>query len=256
MQILGIDIGGTGIKGAPVDTKNGELLDARHRIPTPSPATPESVISTVAKVVEHFDWHGPVGCGFPAAIKHETVMTAANIDKSWIGLNAGEKIQKKINCPTHMVNDVDAAGLAEVAFGAGKNEKGVVIMAAVGTGIGTALISNGHLFENSELGHILLHGEIAEKYASNAVRKNLGLSWEEFSGRLSEYLQKLESLFWPDLFIIGGGVSKHHETFFPMLKVHTRLVPAKLLNNAGIVGAALAAKQVGIKPKKIKKGQK
>ena len=251
MQILGIDIGGTGIKGSPVDTKTGELLDTRHRIPTPSPATPESVIDTVAEIVDHFKWHGPVGCGFPAAIKNETVMTAANIDKSWIGLNAGKKIQKKINCPTHMVNDVDAAGLAEVAFGAGKNEKGVVIMAAVGTGIGTALISNGHLFENSELGHLILHGQIAEKYASNAVRKNLDLSWEEFSSRLNDYLNRLESLFWPDLFVIGGGVSKHHELFFPMLKLHTKIKPAKLLNNAGIVGAALAALQVGIGSKKV-----
>ena len=250
MHILGIDIGGTGIKGAPVDTKTGELLDIRHRIPTPSPATPESVINTVADIVDYFNWHGPVGCGFPAAIKNETVMTAANIDKSWIGLNAGKNIERKIKCPTHMVNDVDAAGLAEVAFGAGKKEKGVVIMAAVGTGIGTALISNGHLFENSELGHLLLHGQIAEKYTSNAVRKNLDLSWEEFSDRLSDYLQRLEDLFWPDLFIIGGGVSKHHETFFPMLKIHTKIVPATLLNNAGIVGAALAARHMGIKAKK------
>lgn len=241
MHILGIDIGGTGIKGAPVDTKTGDLLETRHRIPTPSPATPQSVINTVADIVHHFNWHGQVGCGFPAAIKHETVMTAANIDKSWIGLNAGKNIEKRINCPTHMVNDVDAAGLAEVAFGAGRKEKGVVIMAAVGTGIGTALISNGHLFENSELGHLLLHGQIAEKYTSNAVRKNLDLSWEEFSDRLSDYLRRLEELFWPDLFIIGGGVSKHHETFFPMLNIHTKIVPAKLLNNAGIVGAALAA---------------
>lgn len=256
MHILGIDIGGTGIKGAPVDTKTGELLDDRHRIPTPSPATPSSVIDTVAEIVDYFNWHGPVGCGFPAAIKHETVMTAANIDKSWIGLNAGRKIEKRIGCPTHMVNDVDAAGLAEVAFGAGKKEKGVVILAAIGTGIGTALISDGHLFENSELGHLLLHDQIAEKYTSNAVRKNLNLSWEEFSDRLSDYLQRLEDLFWPDLFIIGGGVSKHHEIFFPMLKIHTRILPAKLLNNAGIVGAALAARQVGIKAKKIKHNQK
>ncbi len=247
MHILGIDIGGTGIKGAPVDTETGELLAERQRIPTPSPATPDAVINTVAEVADYFNWKGPVGCGFPAAIKSETVMTAANIDKSWIGLNAGKKIQKRINCPTHMVNDVDAAGLAESTFGAGKGEKGVVIMAAVGTGIGTALISNGHLFENSELGHLLLHDMIAEKYISNAVRKKQKLSWEEFSGRLSEYLQRLEFLFWPDLFIIGGGVSKHFESFFPLLNVNTKVIPAKLLNNAGIVGAALAARNVGIK---------
>ncbi|MDN5212074.1 ROK family protein [Fulvivirgaceae bacterium BMA12] len=247
MHILGIDIGGTGIKGAPVDTETGELLAERQRIPTPAPATPDAMINTVAEVADYFKWKGPVGCGFPAAIKNETVMTAANIDKSWIGLNAGKKIQKKINCPTHMVNDVDAAGLAESTFGAGKGEKGVVIMAAVGTGIGTALISNGHLFENSELGHLLLHGMIAEKYISNAVRKKQKLSWEVFSDRLSEYLQRLEFLFWPDLFIIGGGVSKHSESFFPLLKVDTKVIAAKLLNNAGIVGSALAARNVGIK---------
>ncbi len=250
MQILGIDIGGTGIKGAPVETKTGELLADRYRIPTPSPATPKAVINTVAEIADHFKWKDPVGCGFPAAIKKETVMTATNIDKSWIGTNAGKLISKKINCHTHMVNDVDAAGLAEAKFGAGKNHKGVVIMAALGTGIGTALISQGHLFENTELGHLLLHGDIAEKYISNVVRKKEDLSWPEFAGRLDEYLHRLEFLFWPDLFIIGGGVSKHHETFFPMLTVNTPFVPAKLLNNAGLVGAALAAKGIGLKGKR------
>lgn len=250
MQILGIDIGGTGIKGAPVDTNTGELLDERLRIPTPLPATPKAVIDTVAEIADYFKWKDPVGCGFPAAIKNETIMTASNIDKSWIGLNAGKKISEKINCHTHMVNDVDAAGFAEVKFGAGKNQKGVVIMAAIGTGIGTALVSNGHLFENSELGHLMLHGDIAEKYTSNIIRKNQNLSWEEFAGRLDEYLHRLEFLFWPDLIIIGGGVSKHHELFFPMLKVNTPVVPAKLLNNAGIVGAAIAAENVGLKGKR------
>jgi polyphosphate glucokinase len=253
VHILGIDIGGTGIKGAPVDTKTGELLAERFRIPTPQPATPAAVVETVAELSDYFHWKGPVGCGFPAAIKHETVMTASNIDKKWLGLNAGSLISNRIGCPTHMVNDVDAAGLAEVTFGAGKNEHGAVIMAAIGTGIGTALFNKGQMFENTELGHLYLEGGIAEKFISNAVRKNENLDWDEFARRLSLYLNQLEFFFWPDLFIIGGGVSKHHNEFFPLLDIDTRIVPAKLLNNAGIVGSALAAKREKLKVKKKKK---
>jgi len=253
VQILGIDIGGTGIKAATVDTKSGKLLTERFRLPTPIPATPDAVIETVAAITEEFKWQGPVGCGFPAAIKHETVMTASNIDNEWKGLNAGERISHRINCPTHMVNDVDAAGLAEVTFGAGKKEKGSVIMVALGTGIGTALFSNGKLFENTEFGHIMLDGNVAEKFTSNLIRKNNNLSWEEFSDRLSTYLNRLEFLMWPDLFIIGGGVSKYHSEFFHLLKINTKVVPARLLNNAGIVGAALAAKRALFKNEKKKK---
>ncbi len=252
MEILGIDVGGTGIKGAPVDTKTGELLSERYRIPTPQPATPSAVIDTIEEVTRHFNWKDPVGIGFPAAIKKETVMTASNIDKEWLGLKAGKIISKQIGCPAHMVNDVDAAGLAEVTFGAGKKEDGTIIMATIGTGIGTALFRKGLLFENTELGHLMLHGMIAEKYTSNRTRKQENLGWPEFAGRLSEYLHRLEFLFWPDLIILGGGMSKHHKTFFPLLDINTKIVPAALLNNAGIVGSALAAKREGLKTKNKK----
>ncbi|MDN5200566.1 ROK family protein [Fulvivirgaceae bacterium BMA10] len=246
MHILGIDIGGTGIKGAPVDIESGKLLDERLRIPTPQPATPENVIETVAEIARSFNWKEPIGCGFPAAIKNETVMTASNIDRSWIGLNAGEKIGNQVNCPVHLVNDVDAAGLAEATFGAGRDKQGVVIVAAVGTGIGTALFTDGKLVPNTELGHILLNGMVAEKYVSNAVRKNEELTWEEFGKRLNEYLNRLDFLFWPDAIILGGGASKKFELFKDYLDLADKIEPAMLLNNAGIVGAALSAKEIGI----------
>ncbi len=246
MKVLGIDIGGTGIKGAIVDTKKGELITDRHRIPTPQPATPKAVLNTVKELIEEFDWHGPVGCGFPAAIINETVMTASNIDDSWIGLNAGKKIEKKTGCPVHIVNDVDAAGYAEMQFGAGKNVPGTVMVIAAGTGIGTALFRDGKLVPNTELGHIPLHGDSAEKYASNAVRKNEGLSWEEWTSRFNEYLQLVEFLFWPELIILGGGISKKSEDYLHLLKTRAKLVPAKMLNNAGIIGAAVGAEQYGL----------
>ncbi|MBV6646095.1 MAG: ROK family protein [Cyclobacteriaceae bacterium] len=243
MKILGIDIGGTGIKGAIVDTKKGKLLTDRHRIPTPKPATPKAVINTIVDLVQEFNWKGPVGCGFPAAVKHEIVKTASNIDKAWIGLNASKQIEKATGCPTHLVNDVDAAGLAEMKFGAGKKAKGTTVVAAIGTGIGTALFTGKNLVPNTEFGHLLLRGQIAEKVASNAVRENEGLEWVEFGNRLNEYLQRIEDLLWPDLLILGGGVSKKFESYSEYLKLDTKVVPAENRNHAGIIGAALAAKQ-------------
>lgn len=242
MKVLGLDIGGTGIKAAIVDTKKGKLLTERKRFETPQPATPQAVMETVKKLVKHFKWKGPIGCGFPAAIKNETVMTASNIDKSWIGLNAGQEIETLTGCPVHLVNDVDAAGYGEAHFGAGKGKKGTVVVVAAGTGIGTAVFHDGHLLPNTELGHLTLHGDIAERYASNAVRKNEDLDWEAWAGRLSEYLNLLELYLWPDLFILGGGVSKHHKEFFPKLTIKTPILAAEHRNNAGIVGAALAAR--------------
>ncbi len=247
MEILGIDVGGTGIKGAIVDTKTGNLLTERHRIPTPKPATPEAVIETICKLVKEFDWHGPVGCGFPAAIVHEVVRTASNIDNSWIGVNAAEQIEKATGCPTHLVNDVDAAGFAEMEFGAGKNENGTVFITAFGTGIGTAIFYEKNLLPNTELGHIKMHGIAAEDYTANSVREKENLDWETWGLRVNEYLRGIEDLFWPDLIIVGGGVSKKFTEFSPYLNLQTPVIPAQNRNHAGIIGAALAAKKVGLK---------
>ena len=246
MNILGIDIGGTGIKGAIVDTEVGELVSERYRVPTPQPATPRAVIETVEQVVREFNWHGPVGCGFPAAIKHEIVKTASNIDHSWIGLNAAAQIEKDTGCPTHLVNDVDAAGFAEMKFGAGKKEKGTVIVVAVGTGIGTAIFTNKTLLPNTELGYLPMKGMVAEHYAANSVRENEGLAWEAWGELLNEYLSLLVDLFWPDLIILGGGVSKKFARYENCINVDTRVVPALNKNNAGIIGAAIAAKKAGL----------
>ena len=166
------------------------------------------MIKTIEAVVNHFDWQGPVGCGFPAVVKNEIVKTASNIDNSWIGVNASEQIEKKTGCPTHLVNDVDAAGFAEITFGAGKNRYGTIVMAAFGTGIGTAIFHNQHLVPNTELGHIPMHNMPAEDYAANSIRKKHDFTWEKWGGRVNEYLQLIEALFWPDNIIIGGGVNK------------------------------------------------
>ena len=242
MEILGLDIGGSGIKGAIVNTTTGELVTERHRIPTPQPATPEAVIDTAAQIVDHFDWHGPMGCGFPAAVKHEIVKTASNIDKRWIGMNAAEMIHARTKCEAHVINDVDAAGYAEVHFGAGKGNMGAIVVAAFGTGIGTALFSEGILFPNTELGHLIMHGNIAEKYAANLIREQEDLDWDTFGQRVNEYLQRVEALFWPDLIIFGGGVSKKFENFGHHIHLEADVKPAAMRNHAGIIGAALSAK--------------
>ena len=243
--ILGIDIGGTGIKGAPVDVVKGELVGERFRLETPHPATPEAMIETVAEVAKHFDWKGPIGAGFPAVVKYGTVSTAANIDHSWIGLDAAHLISEATGCsPVTVGNDADVAGLAEVTFGAGKDKSGLILMITIGTGIGTALIWNGTLLPNTELGHIELKGVDAEDYAAESAREREGLSWEKWTRRINRYLTKMEDLFWPDLIIVGGGVSKKAERFFPLLSLRTPIVPAALLNEAGIIGAALHASQV------------
>jgi polyphosphate glucokinase len=241
MEILGIDFGGSGIKGAPVETDTGVLLAARYRLPTPLPAKPEPVAQTVAQVALNFGWHGPIGCGFPAALRQGTVLTAANIHKKWIGVNAATLFAETTGCPVCMLNDADAAGLAEMEFGAGRGRRGVVIIVTVGTGLGVALFTDGHLLPNAELGHIEIDGQDAELSASDAARKREDLSWEKWSKRFDAYLCRLERLLWPDLFIIGGGASKNHEQIIPRLTVQAEVVPAQFLNEAGIVGAALAA---------------
>ncbi len=242
MNILGIDVGGSGIKGAPVDTIKGELLAPRYRIPTPEGAKPADMAAVVGEIANHFEWTGPIGCGFPAPVQQGVARTAANIDDSWIGTNAAKLFGKATGCPVTMINDADAAGLAEMGFGAGKGRMGVVMIVTIGTGLGTCIFSDGVLVPNTELGHIEIDGEDAEWNASDAARKRLDLSWKKWSRRFDRYLNTLEALFWPDLFILGGGASKKHRKFFHYLTVEAEVVPAETLNEAGIIGAALAIK--------------
>ena len=241
MNILGIDIGGTGIKGAPVNTETGELITERFRLLTPDPSHPKRVAPIVAEIARHFDCQGPVGCGFPAGVKHGVVYTAANVSKKWIGTDAEKLLGKATRCPVTMVNDADAAALAEMRFGAGRDQDGIVLLVTLGTGIGTAIFTSGHLLPNTELGHIEIEGKDAEEGAAEIVRKQHGLSWKEWAKQVDKYLYAIERLIWPDLIIIGGGASKKHERFFPHFTVQTKVVPAEMLNEAGIVGAALAA---------------
>lgn len=244
MTILGIDIGGSGIKAAPVDTISGEMLSERHRIRTPRPAKPKAVAKVLAKLVDHFDWNGPVGVTLPARIKNGVALTAANIDKKWIGLNAAQLFAQFTRCPTLVLNDADAAGVAELAFGAGRDRRGLVLMLTFGTGIGSGLFINNTLVPNTELGHLIFHGNSAEVYAADSARKRDNLSWEAWAGRVQEYLNHVEFLFAPDLIIIGGGVSRPKKTkrYLHVLQTQADLVPAQLQNEAGIIGAACAAR--------------
>ncbi|MFW5748997.1 MAG: polyphosphate--glucose phosphotransferase [Chloroflexota bacterium] len=242
MQILGIDIGGSGIKGAVVDVEKGAFKVQRHRIPTPQPATPEEVAAVVNEIVEHFKWKGPIGCTFPAVVKHGVIHTAANVDDSWIGVNAQRLLQRATGCPVTILNDADAAGVAEMTFGAGVGHDGIVFILTFGTGIGSCVYVDGSLMPNTELGHLKIRGKIAEHRASDKIRQDKDLSWKKWAKRVTEYLQYVEFLFSPDLIIFGGGVSKNHGKFFHRLDTQAQVVPAQLLNDAGIVGAALAAK--------------
>ncbi len=241
MRVLGIDIGGSGIKGAVVRTGKGRLATDRLRIPTPQPATPDAVAATVAEITAHFDWHGPVGVTFPGVVRHGTVHTAANVDPAWIGTDAGRLFSKATGCRVVVGNDADAAGLAEARFGAAREVPGVVIVCTLGTGIGSALLVDGRLVPNTELGHLTLHGDDAERYAAESVRERLELSWADWAARVDEYLHLVEALFWPDRFVLGGGVSKKADKFVPLLTCRTPVVPAALRNEAGIVGAACLA---------------
>lgn len=246
MATFGIDVGGSGIKGAPVDTQSGELISPRFRIPTPEPARPDQVAEVVKQLVQHFSWKGAVGSGFPAVVHHGVAYTAANIHQSWIGTNVSQLFTEATGCPTTVINDADAAGLAEMAFGVGKKwSKGVVIMITVGTGLGTAIFVDGHLFPNTEFGHLEIRGKDAETRASDAARQRREWSWEKWAGRFNEYLQTIERLMSPDLFIIGGGISKEFDKISPFISLRAEIVPAQLMNEAGIVGAALAAEQTG-----------
>jgi len=252
MEILGIDVGGSGIKGAPVDSVTGDLLAPRYRIPTPRSAKPHPMAEIVAEISRYFNWKGPIGAGFPSSIVGGKAQTAANINKKWIGVNVAELFSKATGCPVCVLNDADVAGLAEMTFGAGQDRLGVVIIVTIGTGLGTALFTDGVLFPNAELGHLVMDGKEAEWRASDAARKRDKLSWKRWAKRFDRFLGELERLLWPDLFILGGGISKKHEEFMPYLTTLAEIVPAELLNEAGIVGAALAARTLCIESKPAK----
>ena len=243
--VLGIDIGGTGIKGALVDTKKGELIGDRHRIPTPQPATPKAVAKTVAEIVKHFKWKGRMGCTVPARVRRGTVETASNIDERWIGTDVQKLLRKTTGLQTIVLNDADAAGLAEARFGAGKNTDGTILVLTLGTGIGSALFFDGTLVPNTEFGHLELDGVILEHTAANSVRVREELPWEDWAERVQTALDHIEFILSPDLFIIGGGVSRPERwnEFGHLLKTTSKLVPAALTNEAGIVGAAWRARK-------------
>jgi polyphosphate glucokinase len=241
MEILGIDVGGTGIKGAIVDTKKGVMTTERFRLLTPKPADPEPLVETIAQVADHFKWKGPLGCGFPTAVVKGQVRTASNISAKWLGMNLKDRLHAITDCRVTVLNDADAAGLAEMRFGAGKNRDGLVIIVTLGTGIGSALFMDGKLIPNTELGHIEINGRDAEKWTSAAVREKKKLSWKKWAKRVDTYLDRMQAYFWPELIIIGGGVSKKHEKFLPLFTVDCEVVPAQLRNEAGIIGAAMAA---------------
>lgn len=243
MEIMGVDVGGSGIKGALVDIEKGELNTKRIRIKTPKPAEPKAVISTIKKLVQKFDYNGPLGVGFPAIVQDGIVLSAANVDDRWINYPGRKEIAKETRCQVTLLNDADAAGYAEMRFGAGRNRRGVVMIITLGTGIGSALFVNGRLVPNTELGHLYLpgHSTDAEEYASDRIRSAEDLGWKEWAERLNQYLHHLERLFTPNLFILGGGVSKKHKKFVPHLSVRAEVVAAQLRNEAGIVGAAMAA---------------
>ena len=246
--VLGIDIGGSGIKGAPVDLTKGEFATERIRIDTPKKATPEAVAEIVAQIAEGFlDEVGadsPVGVTVPAVVHHGITRSAANIDDSWIDTDADKLFTKVLKRPVVVMNDADAAGEAEMQFGAGKGVAGVVLLTTLGTGIGSALFLNGALVPNTELGHLELDGHEAEKRAASSVKEDKDLSWEEWAERLQDFYRHVEDLFWPELIIVGGGVSKKADKFLPLLDLRTKIVPASLLNDAGIIGAAWHAQHV------------
>ena len=248
MAILGIDIGGSGVKGAPVDTVRGEMLGERFRVPTPQPSDVTSVVEAVAEVADHFGDYDRVGITFPGVVVDGVTRTAANVDKSWIEAPAAKLFGDRLGKPVSVLNDADAAGVAEVAFGAGHDERGLVMMLTFGTGIGSSLFLDGTLIPNTEFGHLELHGKDAELRASDRAREQEDLSWEKWADRVQEYLRHVEMLLSPRLFIVGGGVSKKSDKWLPLIDIRTPIVPAALLNNAGIIGAAVTAEQAAGHP--------
>ena len=241
-QALGVDVGGSGVKGAIVDLATGQLVGERFRLDTPQPATPEAVTATVAEVVRHFDFSGPLGVTYPGVVVDGVVHTAANVDRAWIGANAAEQYSRALDGrPVTVLNDADAAGLAEQRYGAGRDHKGVVILLTFGTGIGSAVIHNGMLLPNTEFGHIEVDGKEAEHRAASSVKERKGWKFRRWTKEVSKVLVAVENAMWPDLFIAGGGISRKSEKWIPLLTNRTPVVAAELLNTAGIVGAAMAA---------------
>ncbi len=243
MNVFGVDIGGSGIKGAPVDLERGELAQDRHKVLTPHPSSPAAVADAVAEVVGNFGWSGPVGITFPGVVTSGVTRTAANVDKSWVDMDASRLLGDRLGgMPVTVLNDADAAGVAEMTFGAGRGRKGTVILLTFGTGIGSALFIDGRLVPNTELGHLELHGHDAESHASTKAKEDEDLSWQHWAHRVQKYLAHVEMLFSPELFIVGGGVSRKAEKFLPLIEgIRAEIVPAELRNDAGIVGAAMAA---------------
>lgn len=242
MDILGIDVGGTGIKGAVVNTKTGKLITKRRRMRTPQPATPDAVAAIIKKMVDHFNWNGEVGCGFPTPLKHGKCLTGGNLHKDWEGIQVNTFFKETTGNDFTIVNDADAAGLSEISFGAGKDKEGTVIIITLGTGIGSGVFLDGKLLPNTELGHVLYkNGKIFEKYAADSVRKSEGLNRKEWGKRLHKYFKHINLLLSPDLFIVGGGASKKINKFNNYIKIDTPIVAAEAENEAGIIGAAMAA---------------
>jgi len=241
-HVLGIDIGGSGMKAAPVDTATGQFLAERQKLMTPQPATPEALAKVVEQLVRSFDWTGLAGITFPGVVVDGVIWTAANLDPSWLGVDAGKLFGSETNLTVTVLNDADAAGVAEIHFGAGKGVSGTVLLVTLGTGIGSALFIDGVLVPNTEFGHIEIHGKDAEKHASDHAREEHDLSWSDWARRVDEYLERMEALLSPGLIIIGGGVSRKSSKFLPLLtaRLRARVVPAALQNDAGIVGAAMA----------------
>ena len=251
MQALGIDIGGTGIKGAPVDLDTGKLLSDRKKILTPQPSTPDAVTEVVKEIAQSFGWTGVTGATFPGVVINGTIRSAANVDKAWIGTDAAALFGKAIGTEVSVLNDADAAGVAEMTFGAGVGAKGSVLMLTFGTGVGSALFTEGVLVRNTELGHIEIRGKDAETRASEHGKVEHGWGWKDWTDRVSEYLPRIEALLSPELILVGGGISKEADKWVPLLTgVNARIVPATLLNDAGIVGAAMAAGGIGVAAKK------
>ena len=240
--LLGIDVGASGIKGAIVDLETGEFIGKRFRVPMPDPSTPENAAQAILEIVKNFNYSGTIGIGFPSVVKNGIAMTAANLDKAWIGCNIETLISEATGCRVIALNDADAAGMAEMRFGIGKGKMGTVVLITIGTGLGSAVFTDGHLLRNTEFGHFLMKKNvIGEKYAADSIRKNEGLSWRKWGKRFNEYLERLELYLQPTLILLGGGSSKYFEEYKDLITISTVVMPAELLNSAGIVGAAIYA---------------
>jgi polyphosphate glucokinase len=240
--VLGIDVGATGVKGGLVDVSSGTMVSERFRVKTPKPATPKAIAEAFNEVVQHFEWKGIIGVGFPSVIRNGVAKTAANIEKEWIGTNVDEVFEKASGCKIYAINDADAAGIAELYFGAADGQQGLTIMLTLGTGIGSAVFLDGLLMPNSEFGHLKLEDDlIAEKYCSDGVRKKSGMTWDEYGKRLNRFVKHLDRVFSPDLIILGGGGSKEFKYYKDYLKAPVKVIPANTLNSAGIIGAAYYA---------------